>query len=570
MYSFGSNNYRQRYNNNKFMSSSSSLSNVYKDMISLNKSNSNLGQNSQNSGLNSSNPSNYHFLNRSSNYSTYKSVSPPVQINSNVAKNFMDSYNNENKKDYYYKKENNRYDYFSNNYPYEKQQNNIRPINNTNSIRKNFFDTITGFRGLNTSSYDNNENYYNGNNNRRNNSENANMRNNNYNISTNRSDLNHYDYFNQSTINNKELDINKNLNKQKNTSFSQGKILSNNNYKNSYWNNKSPEQKNNYQNNLYKINSNVGNYNYTPIQLNRGHSLENIYEKNRLKNYNKARYKVSSYGSYTMAGTNGYGVTKTNQDSYLIKQDIVNSSDIEYTFGVFDGHGLQGHFVSQAIKQFFSNCSFCDFNTKPMLLSIFSSLSREINNSIYFDSMESGSTVILVHINAEKIISANCGDSRAILITKNKRIIPLSRDHKPDLPEEKLRIERSGGRIDKIYGMGPYRVWFKNKNYPGLAMSRSIGDGLAHQAGVSDIPEIEEFNIEQVEPLVLILASDGIWEFMTNDEVKNIAMNSLYNNKDANSCSRELVAKARQIWENSGYSIDDITCVVVYFNQIYF
>ena len=421
---------------------------------------------------------------------------------------------------------------------------------------------MTGFRGLNASPYDNNENYNNGNNNRRNNSENVNMRNNNYNISTNRSNLNNNNYYN------KELDINKNLNKQKNTSFSQGKILSNNNYNNSFWNNKSPEPKNNYQNNLYKINSNVGNYNYTPMKLSRGYSFENIYENNRLKNYNKSRYKVSSYGSYTMAGTNGYGITKTNQDSYLIKQDTVNSSDIEYTFGVFDGHGLQGHFVSQAIKQFFSNCSFCDFNTEPMLLSIFSSLSREINNSIYFDSMDSGSTVILVHVNAEKIIAANCGDSRAILITKNNRIIPLSRDHKPDLPEEKLRIERSGGRIDKIYGMGPYRVWFKNKNYPGLAMSRSIGDGIAHQVGVSDIPEIEEFNIEQVEPLVLILASDGIWEFMTNDEVKNIAMNSFYNNKDANTCSRELVAKARQIWEDSGYSIDDITCVVVYFNQL--
>ena len=562
MYSFGSNNYRQRYNNNKYMSSSSSLTNVYKDMISVNKSNPNLGQNNQSSGLNSSNPSNYHFLNRSSNYPTYKSMSPPVQINSNMAKNFMDSYSKENKNDYLYKKENDRYNNFSNNYPYEKQQNNIRPINNTNTIRKNFFDTMTGFRGLNASPYDNNENYNNANNNRRNNSENVNMRNNNYNISTNRSNLNNNNYYN------KELDINKNLNKQKNTSFSQGKILSNNNYNNSYWNNKSPEPKNNYQNNLYKINSNVGNYNYTPMKLSRGYSFENIYENNRLKNYNKARYKVSSYGSYTMAGTNGYGVTKTNQDSYLIKQDTVNSSDIEYTFGVFDGHGLQGHFVSQAIKQFFSNCSFCDFNTEPMLLSIFSSLSREINNSIYFDSMDSGSTVILVHVNAEKIIAANCGDSRAILITKNNRIIPLSRDHKPDLPEEKLRIERSGGRIDKIYGMGPYRVWFKNKNYPGLAMSRSIGDGIAHQVGVSDIPEIEEFNIEQVEPLVLILASDGIWEFMTNDEVKNIAMNSFYNNKDANTCSRELVAKARQIWEDSGYSIDDITCVVVYFNQL--
>ena len=43
--------------------------------------------------------------------------------------------------------------------------------------------------------------------------------------------------------------------------------------------------------------------------------------------------------------------------------------------------------------------------------------------------------------------------------------------------------------------MGPYRVWMKNENYPGLAMSRSIGDGIAHNIGVSDLPEIIEFEI---------------------------------------------------------------------------
>ena len=94
-----------------------------------------------------------------------------------------------------------------------------------------------------------------------------------------------------------------------------------------------------------------------------------------------------------------------------------------------------------------------------------------------------------MHINPEKIISINCGDSRAILITKNKNIISLTRDHKPELADERERIEASGGRIDKIYGMGPYRVWFKNEDYPGLAMSRSIGDKLAHKVGVSDVPE---------------------------------------------------------------------------------
>ena len=199
-----------------------------------------------------------------------------------------------------------------------------------------------------------------------------------------------------------------------------------------------------------------------------------------------------------------------------------------------------------------------------MILPLFDSLSRIINNSTYFDSIGSGSTVVLIHVTPEKIISINCGDSRAILITKKQNIIPLSRDHKPELPEEKARIEASGGRVDKIYGMGPFRVWFKNEDYPGLAMSRSIGDKLAHKVGVSDIPEIKEFNIDDFEPLAIIVASDGIWEFMPNEDVKNTVMNYSYS-KDANMCAKKLVEKARLIWQGTGYAIDDITCVVAFF-----
>ena len=204
-------------------------------------------------------------------------------------------------------------------------------------------------------------------------------------------------------------------------------------------------------------------------------------------------------------------------------------------------------------------------------------ISCNINNSKYFDSIDSGSTVILVHINSKKIISINCGDSRAILITKrnnsnylnrrNNNIIELSRDHKPDIPEEKMRIERSGGRVDKIYGLGPFRVWFKNEDFPGLAMSRSIGDRLAHRVGVSDIPEIKEFNIDENTPLAVVLASDGVWEFMSNEEVSEIVYR-FEDNKDASVCAKKIVERARQVWEKTGYAIDDITCVVVFFKEI--
>lgn len=60
----------------------------------------------------------------------------------------------------------------------------------------------------------------------------------------------------------------------------------------------------------------------------------------------------------------------------------------------------------------------------------------------------------------------------------------LSNDHKPELPEEKKRIEKKGGRVEPLYDdynnpYGPYRVWLKKDDLPGLAMSRSIGDEVA-------------------------------------------------------------------------------------------
>ena len=570
---FTKNSYNRRYDNENKYEPSSSLSNVYRDLMSTNKESRQISsyesKKYQNYNNYNNNPENYHFLNKNSNRPQYKSMSPPVQnnhydnnISSNVSKNFFANYgqyrnNNDNsdQKEYnrnrsFDSKNNINRGYHNNIYPYNRNDstNNNNSNNNINGFnsfnKKNFYDTITNFGKDNYNKLFNNEN--------------VNLRRsdnfNNYNDSTYRSFRNY-------------LSDNKNNN------------YSNNNRSNPNFYSKSPEINNlrSYdKNNNLLSNRNFSN-NYNPIKsadfdmyqskLYRGHSQENIFNRNNYNsNFNKKKYKVINYASSTLAGTNGYGITKTNQDSYIIKVDKNNNKEEEYTFGVFDGHGAEGHLVSQAIKQFFSNCSFFDFSSNSMILSVFESLSRIINNSQYFDSIGSGSTVVLIHINPEKIISINCGDSRAILISKNKNIVELSRDHKPELPGERERIEASGGRVDKICGMGPFRVWFRDEDYPGLAMSRSIGDKLAHKVGVSDIPEIKEFNISDMDPLAIIVASDGVWEFMSNDEVKNIVMNYAYS-KDANICAKNIVDKARNVWQGTGYAIDDITCVVVFFGD---
>ena len=289
-----------------------------------------------------------------------------------------------------------------------------------------------------------------------------------------------------------------------------------------------------------------------------------------LKSDSLNNYIISNYGSYTLAGTDAFGRIKTNQDSYIVKEEETSSNTREHTFGVFDGHGLQGHLVSEEIKNFFDNCTYEQYQMKKKIIAMFSSLSLTIENNNSIDIFCSGSTVVIVHVSKEKIICANCGDSRAILISGNNSsnsIVKLSRDHKPNLMEEKKRILAAGGRVEKIYGMGPYRVWFKDGDYPGLAMSRSIGDTLAHKIGVSDLPEIMEFNVSNVKPIAIVVASDGVWEFMNNEQVKNIVI-KYRNSQDGLGCSKEIVEKARQIWKGTSFAIDDITCVVAFFNKI--
>jgi serine/threonine protein phosphatase PrpC len=106
------------------------------------------------------------------------------------------------------------------------------------------------------------------------------------------------------------------------------------------------------------------------------------------------------------------------------------------------------------------------------------------------------------------------------------KVQSLTIDHKPDLPEEQKRVEALGGRVEPIKGpngtfLGPMRVWLKDEDSPGLAMSRSMGDQQAHEAGVITEPEILSFKLCPDDKFIVI-ASDGVWEFLENETVAKI------------------------------------------------
>ncbi|KAL6974571.1 protein-serine,threonine phosphatase [Sarracenia purpurea var. burkii] len=122
-----------------------------------------------------------------------------------------------------------------------------------------------------------------------------------------------------------------------------------------------------------------------------------------------------------------------------------------------------------------------------------------------------GSTAVVAIICPNHLIVANCGDSRAVLC-RGKAALHLSVDHKPNREDERTRIEAAGGKVIQWDGFRVSGV---------LAMSRSIGDRYLDPYV---IPEPETMVVPRSrEDECLIVASDGLWDVMTNDEVCCVA-----------------------------------------------
>lgn len=192
-----------------------------------------------------------------------------------------------------------------------------------------------------------------------------------------------------------------------------------------------------------------------------------------------------------------------------------------------------------------------------------------------FNVQLSGTTLTSTFFSGNQLFAANCGDSRSILISvdavsKNQvRIKQLTTDHKPEHAEESKRVLAKGGRVAQAQDQrgrfsGPQRVWLKNVNSPGLAMSRSLGDCIAHSVGCSCEPEVTHTVLTPDDKIVL-LASDGVWEFLSNQQVASIVLP--YFAKDApEAAANALVSVALSQWKKQSQSIDDITVVIIFLN----
>lgn len=257
-----------------------------------------------------------------------------------------------------------------------------------------------------------------------------------------------------------------------------------------------------------------------------------------------------------------------NQDDFCIFR-----ADNVSIFGVFDGHGPYGHDISGYVQEnlpraFVQNAGFKNDPDKA-LEGAFPETHESCTQSQSkgrFDCTLSGTTATLVMHRDGNLHIAHVGDSRAVVARTRGGVLKyedLTNDHKPTCEGERRRIQAAGGQVRRLEGDIPHRVFLAGKMYPGLAMTRSIGDTVGIAAGVTSMPEVRSVKVENDWRFILI-CSDGIWEFITSQEAVDII--SRHPASDVQKAVDTLASEAWNRWiQEEKNVVDDITIICAWF-----
>ncbi|KAF9667381.1 hypothetical protein SADUNF_Sadunf15G0017100 [Salix dunnii] len=265
------------------------------------------------------------------------------------------------------------------------------------------------------------------------------------------------------------------------------------------------------------------------------------------------------------------GKRVTMEDFYDVKNTTIDGQRV-CMFGIFDGHGgsraaeyLKGHLFENLLKhpQFMADTKlairshvagwffYMSVKGKAGTNIMNPSQSYQQTDVDFLDSekdtcRDDGSTASTAVLVGDHLYVANVGDSRTV-ISKGGKAIPLSEDHKPNRSDERKRIESAGG---VVMWAGTWRVGGV------LAMSRAFGNRLLKQFVVAE-PDIQEQKIDQ-EFELLVLASDGLWDVVPNEDAVSIARTE----EEPETAARKLTEAAF-----TRGSADNITCIVVRFHH---
>ncbi|WCJ30676.1 Protein phosphatase 2C family protein [Euphorbia peplus] len=301
---------------------------------------------------------------------------------------------------------------------------------------------------------------------------------------------------------------------------------------------------------------------------------------NRISSNGKSR----SSCIFTQQGRKGI-----NQDAMIVWEDFL-SEDVTFC-GVFDGHGPHGHLVARKVRDTLpikllsllhaselrqqngaasQTCFKGHHSKKPDIvesekngsaddqlnsvwseafLKSYKSMDKELKSHPNLDCFCSGSTAVTIIKQGSNLFMGYIGDSRAIMGSKDSNesmvAIQLTVDLKPDLPREAERIKRCKGRVFALQDEPEVpRVWLPFDDAPGLAMARAFGDFCLKEYGVISIPEFSHRLLTERDQFI-VLASDGVWDVLSNEEVVEIVSSA----PTRASAARIIVDSAARQWK---------------------
>lgn len=231
------------------------------------------------------------------------------------------------------------------------------------------------------------------------------------------------------------------------------------------------------------------------------------------------------------------GIRRNMEDTHVVQYPFGEEENYSF-FAIYDGH--DGKYAAQLSAQILHKKFLHEYlqnkndSVDNLLLKAFEQTEEELKKGVcYIDhngimqhsTDSSGTTAITAFLQNNVLHLAWVGDSRAILI-RNGKVFLVTNDHKPDMQSERLRIENAGGKVilDKQ----------KTHRINGLSLSRALGDfreKKMNSGALIATPEILQTEIQDDD--ILVIACDGLWDVMTNEEIAYLINNLMKENDSA-------------------------------------
>ncbi|CAL5007614.1 unnamed protein product [Urochloa decumbens] len=261
----------------------------------------------------------------------------------------------------------------------------------------------------------------------------------------------------------------------------------------------------------------------------------------------KGQSKLSSnkvtHGFHLVEGRSGHDM----EDYHVAEYRYENDHELGL-FAIYDGH------LGDSVANYLKANLFNNILKEPLFWSdpeeAIKNAYSSTNKYILENSKQLGpggsTAVTAIVVDGKDMWIANIGDSRAVVCERGTAN-QLTVDHEPHTTNERKRIEKQGGFVSTFPGDVP-RVNGQ------LAVARAFGD-QSLKAHLSSEPDIKHIQINSNVEFV-ILASDGLWKVMKNQEAVNLVKST----KDPQTAAKRLTSEALD-----RMSKDDISCIVIRF-----